>query len=83
MHKLSNYFNISVDELLGGLNKIASPPSSDSENAKYKEIFSMIDFSDEKTVSRLTELLYLASLPDEDYDRVMAVLRIVAPAAQS
>lgn len=61
----------------------APSPSVDGENAKYNELMSLLDQMDDKSLSRFIELVHLASLPDEDFDRAIAILRLAIPGEQS
>ena len=81
--KIANYLNVSVDELLGAEKEKAPAPPVDGENAKYNELMSLLDRMDDKSLSRFIELAHLASLPDEDFDRAIAILRLAIPGEQS
>ena len=83
LHKLASALNVTVDELLGAEKEKAPSPSVDGENAKYNELMSLLDQMDDKSLSRFIELAHLASLPDEDFDRAIAILRLAIPGEQS
>ena len=83
LHKLSDYFEVTVDELLGAEKEKAPTPPADGANAKYHELMSLLDQMDDKSLSRFIELAHLASLPDEEFDRAIAILRLAIPGEQS
>lgn len=81
--KLASALNVSVDELLGAEKEKAPTPPADGANAKYHELMSLLDQMDDKSLSRFIELAHLASLPDEEFDRAIAILRLAIPGEQS